>query len=285
MSDLHLGTYGRRLLQSALTDEFSHTFYVSLKDYLERELQADKVTIERSTHGSHWISIPLKVNVRTRKASRFLFAKVITKKGLRNFNYAVESRNVRVRILADLCGLRYKKALSQHDVLSYEAGTLLKFRAARICAPEPLQLFETDSYSLLILEYLEGTPLGEGILRREDAVRALRIVRQLRDNKLVHGDVKLDNFVRANDGNIYLIDCLNWAGPLRAAMHYDLASALYSLSRRLEPSAVLQVARQFFTALEISEALELIDLAGVQADALTDGDRAVQIKEAATQSF
>lgn len=243
------------------------------------------MTIERSRHGSHWISVPLKVNVRTREESRFLFAKLITKKGLRNFNYAVESRNLRVRILADLCGLRYRKVLSEHDILSYEARTLLKFRAARICAPEPLRLFEMDSYSLLMLEYLEGTPLGEGILRREDAVCALQIVRQLQDNKLAHGDVKLDNFVRTNDGNTYLIDCLNWTGPLQAAMHYDLASALYSLSRKLEPSAVLQVARLFFTALEISEALELIDPAGVQADALTDGDKAVQIKEAAMQSF
>ncbi|MDD1720640.1 MAG: hypothetical protein LUP95_01465 [Euryarchaeota archaeon] len=135
-----------------------------------------------------------------------------------------------------------------------------------------------------MLEYIEGIPLGEGILRQEDAVRVLQIVRQLRDNKLVHGDIKLDNFVRVNDGSIYLIDCLNWTGSLQAATHYDLANALYSLSRKLEPSAVLKVARQFFTALEIREALEFIDLAGVQVDALTDGDKARQIK-AAMQSF
>ncbi len=284
MSDLHLGRYGRRLLQSALTDEFSHTIYVRLEDFLERELPADKVTIERSTHGSHWVSVPLKVNVCTRNESHFLFAKVITEKGLRNFNYAVESRNLRVRILADLCGLRYRKALSRHDILSYEAAILLRFRAAGICAPEPLKLFEIGVYSLLMLEYIEGTPLGERILRREDAVRVLQIVRQLWDNELVHGDIKLDNFVRTNDGSICLIDCLNWTGSLQAAMHYDLASALYSLSRKLEPSVVLKTARQFFAAPEVNEALGLIDLAGVHADALTDRDKAFKIK-AAMQSL
>ncbi|MGZ4903946.1 MAG: hypothetical protein ACXVIP_01325 [Halobacteriota archaeon] len=284
MSDLHLGKYGLRLLQSALTDDFSHAFYVNLEDYLERELPADKVTIEKFTHGSHWISVPLKVNVRTSNESRSLFAKVVTQKGLRNFNYAVKSRNLRVRILADLCGLRYEGARSKHDVLSYEAATLLRFRAAQICAPKPLRLFDTGSYSLLTLEYIKGIPLGEGTARRQDAVHVLQIVRQLRDNKLVHGDIKLDNFVRTKDGSIYLIDCLNWTGPLLAAMHYDLASAIYSLSQKLEPSAVLQVARQSFTVSEISGALELIDLAGVQADALTDGDKALQIK-AAMQSF
>lgn len=284
MSDLHFGKYALRLLQNALTDDFSHAFYANLENYLEKELHADKVTIEKRTRGSHWISVPLKVNVRTSNESRSLFAKVVTQKGLRNFNYAVESRNLRVRILADQCGLRYKGARSKHDVLSYEAATLLRFRAAQICTPEPLTLFDTDSYSLLTLEYIKGVPLGEGIAQRQDAAHVLQIIRQLRDNQLVHGDIKLDNFVRTKNGRIYLIDCLKWTGSLLAAMHYDLACALYSLSRTLEPSAVLQVARQFFTASEISEALELIDLAGVQADTLTDGDKALQIK-AAMQSF
>ncbi len=280
MSDLNLGRYGLKLLQSALTDEFSHTFYGRLEDHLKRELQTDEVTVKRCTHGSHWISIPLKVNVRTRGEPHSLFVKVITEKGLRNFNYAVESRNVRVRILADLSGLRYSRATSKHDIVSYEATMLSRFRAARIYAPKPLRLSEMDFYSLLMLEYIDGTPLGEGVLRREDAVRVLQIVRQLWDNQLVHGDVKLDNFVRTNDGRIYLIDCLNWSGSLQAAARYDLASAVYNLSRKLEPSAVLKAARGLFTALEINEALELIDLAGAQVDALTDEDNAFQIKAA-----
>ncbi len=284
MRDFYLRSFGRRLLQSILTDEFSRTFYVTLETYLKEELQADKVTIKRCTHGSHWISIPLTINVHTCGESRPVFVKFISKKGLRNFNYAVESRNVRVRILADLCGLRYKKAVSQHEILSYEETMLSRFRAAGICAPEPLTLSDFGFYSLLALEYVNGTPLGECVLRQEDAVRVLQAIRRLWDNNLVHGDIKLDNFVRTEDGAIYLIDCLNWAGPLNAAMYYDLASALYSLSSKLEPYSVLKVARQFFTALEIDEALELIDLAGVQVDALTDDDTARQIR-AAMQSF
>ncbi len=284
MSDFHLGRYGRRLLQGALTHKFSHTFYASLEAYLTRELQADKVTVKRRPEGSHWISVPLTLDVRTRQGSHFLFAKVVTEKGLRNFNYAVESRNLRVQILSDLCELRYKRARSKREILSYEAETLVKFREAKIYAPLPLKLLETGFYSLLVLEYIEGTPLGETVLQREDALCVLRILRQLWDHSLVHGDIKLDNFVRASDGRIYLIDCLNCVGPLQSGLYYDLASALYSLSRKLEPSVVLEAACQFFDTVEVNETLELIDLAGVQADALTDGDKAVQIK-AAMQSI
>ncbi len=278
MSEFHLSRYGRALLQRALTGKPSHAFFARLGDYLKRELQVDNVTIERCTHGSHWISVPLKVNVQASGRTRSFFVKVITEKGLRNFNYAVESRNVRVRILGDACRLRYKKAASRDDILSYEAETLTEFRTAGINAPKPLTLFEVGFHSLLMLEYIRGAPLGEGSLQRKDALQVLQIVRRLRDNTLVHGDIKLDNFLRAADRSVYLIDCLSWTGSLRAAMHYDLASALYSLSRKLEPFVVLQVAHQLFTAAAIHEALELIDLAGVQADALTDRDVAYQIK-------
>jgi len=284
MSDFHLGKYGLRLLQNVLTDNHSPTFYRGLEKYLRKELQADEVTVKKCKRGSHWISVPFKVNVRTCNESQTLFVKVLTEKGLRNFNYAIESRNLRILILANLCGLRYKKAGSKQDVLTYEAATLMRFKAARICAPTPLKVFDTEFYSLLMLEYIKGTPLGGGILRQGDAERVLHVVKHLWDSRLVHGDIKLDNFIRTKDGSIYLSDCLNWTGSRQAAMYYDLASALLCLSRKLEPYTVLKIAHQFFTALEIREVLPLIDLAGVQLDALTDEDRARQIKTA-MQSF
>jgi hypothetical protein len=209
---------------------------------------------------------------------RALFAKVVTEKGFRNFNYAIESRNLRVRLLSDARGPAYRKALSLHDVLSYEARTLTDFRAAKICSPKPLRLYQLDSCSLLLLEYIEGISLGEADLKHEDAIRILSIARQLMANRLVHGDIKLDNFVRKKDGSIYLIDCLDWTGSLQAALSYDLTNAIYSLSRKLEPITVLKMARLFFTASEIGEAIELIDAAGAQIDVITDEDRAHQIR-------
>ena len=284
MSNLHLSKHGRKLLQNVLTDRLSPAFYRDLKSYLKTELQADEVMVEKCKHGSHWISVPLKINVRTCNESQALFLKVLSEKGLRNFNYAIESRNLRILVLANSCGLRYKKARSQQDVLTYEAATLMRFKAAGIDVPTPLKVFDIGSYSLLMLEYINGTPLGEGILRQGDAERVLQIVKQLWDGKLVHGDIKLDNFVRTKGGSIYVLDCLNWTGSLQAAMCYDLASALVCLSRKLKPYTVLKIANQFFTTLEIRGALSLIELAGVQLDALTDEDRARQIR-AAMQSF
>jgi|GEM_PF-359395 len=280
MSDSRARRWGLKILRSVLTDGLSHTYRRELERYLRDQLHSDGVKLKICTHGSHWISVPIKVDVRVGETRLALFAKVVTEKGLRNFNYAIESRNLRVRLLSDARGPAYRKALSLPDVLSYEARTLTDFRAANICSPKPLRLFQFDSCSLLLLEYIEGIPLGEADLTHEDAIRILSISRQLMANRLVHGDIKLDNFLRRKDGSIYLIDCLDWTGSLQAALSYDLANTLYSLSRKLEPVTVLKMTRLFFTAAEIAEAIELIDAAGAQIDVVTDEDRARQIKRA-----
>jgi len=278
MSDSRALRWGLRILQSVLTDGLSHRYRQELEGYLRDQLHSDRVKLKICTHGSHWISIPVKVDVRMGETRFALFAKVITEKGLRNFNYAIESRNLRIRLLSDKHGPVYRKALALYDVLSYEAKTLTEFRAAKICSPKPLRLYQFDSCSLLLLEYIEGVPLGEADLKHKDAIRILSIARQLMDNRLVHGDIKLDNFVRRKDGSIYLMDCLDWTGSLKAALSYDLTNTIYSLSRKLEPITVLKMARLFFTASEIAKAIELIDAAGAQIDVLTDEDRAHQIR-------
>lgn len=82
------------------------------------------------SHGSHWISIPLKVDGGAKGGLSNLFAKAVTERGLRNFNYVVRSRNLRFHVLADQNRMLFQKVRYPWEVLRYEAETLRKFRLA-----------------------------------------------------------------------------------------------------------------------------------------------------------
>lgn len=60
-------------------------------------------------HGSHWISIPLKVDGGAKGEQYNLFVKAVTERGLRNFNY-VRSRNLRFHVLADQNRMLFQKS-------------------------------------------------------------------------------------------------------------------------------------------------------------------------------
>lgn len=277
MSSSKTSRYWERI-KNLFGEDFSLGCAKSIEKCLRDDLHFDVVSLKMLSHGSHWISIPLKVDASAKGGQSNFFAKAVTKRGLRNFNYVVRSRNLRFHVLADQKGMLFQKARSPWEILRYEAETLKKFRLANIRAPSPLGLFQLDCCAFLLLEYLSGVPLGGAQVQQQNALDVLKIVRRLRDNRLVHGDIKLDNFVLTKWSELYLIDCLSCTRSLQQAFDYDLTGAIYSLSRRLHPADVLRIAALFFSASEIEAALGLIDIAGAQIDVLTEQDITKQIK-------
>ncbi|MGZ7112111.1 MAG: hypothetical protein ACXVH6_06730 [Halobacteriota archaeon] len=48
--------------------------------------------------------------------------------------------------------------------------------------------------------------LGRAQLQQQNALDVLKIVRRSRDNRLVHGNIKLNNFVLTKWSELYLIE-------------------------------------------------------------------------------
>jgi serine/threonine protein kinase len=120
-------------------------------------------------------------------------------------------------------------------------------------------------------------------LRQQNPLDVSKILQRLRDNRLVHVDIELDNFVLTISSVLYLIDLLSCTLSLQKAFDCNLTH--HPLLKPKAPSAgFFRIAALFFSASEIEATLGLIDTACVQLDVLTEQDICKQIRQA-SESF
>jgi hypothetical protein len=91
-----------------------------------------------------------------------------------------------------------------------------------------------------------GVPLGNVEITLTEIYKVFNVIKKLRENQLVLGDIKLDNFIVDCNDKVFLLDCMKRNGSLEQALDYGLMSAIYCLTYKYDASSIFKVSQQFF---------------------------------------
>ena len=251
------------------TRELSTTAHHSMTiDACSKEIEAllttdfhfDTVQVVPFSAGSHWVSLPLKMVARARDTNHVLLAKVVTDEGVRTHREIVRGKNARFTRHAIL-DLSYGESDTAYDILQREEDFLEESREANIFVPAPRGVYQLKltAGAVLLMDFVEGVSLQRVNLKERDVSKVFEIVRQLRVHRLVHGDIRRDNFLVTPQRDVCLVDYLCLAGAVERAMSYDLMSAICHLSLSVEPPVVVNAACTFFSAAELQDALPFLN--------------------------
>jgi len=196
---------------------------------------------------------------RSHGTDRVLLAKVVTDEGVSTHREIVTSKNARFT-RHGILDLSFGESNAAYDMLRREEDFLEKSRGADIFVPEPRGLYQlkTTDGAVLLMEFVDGVSLHRVNLKERDISKVFEIVKQLRAHRLIHGDIRRDNFLVTPDRDMCLVDHLYLTGAVERAMNYDLMSAVCHLSLSAEASLVVDAARTFFSAAELQDALPFL---------------------------
>ncbi len=240
-----------------------------LTGYLEGGFQLSNVHTELFSVGDHAVSVPLEVQGRIQSRARTLFAKVVTHDGVRVHRGIARKKNSRFR-MHGIEDVTFQEFDSAHDLLSREAQFLQASRAVGIHVPSFYDLCDLPTCAALVLEFVQGAPLERSDIQQQELVKVFSVIRQLREHRLVHGDLRRDNFLLTASSDVYLVDYLPLAGFVERLLDYDLISAVCHLSLSVPPLLVLDMARRFFPPTALKSGLPFLNFI---TERLTDHDR------------
>jgi len=241
---------------------------------IERLLKAnfdlDAVDVIPFSSGTHWVSIPLKVAGKVGEEDRVYLAKVVTADGLRTYQDIITNKNARF-VRNDIVDISFDGSGSAYALLQHEARFLAAAKQANILVPTPHGVFALTAGAVSLMEFVNGVPLERVELNDHNLNAVFRLVKQLRRHKLVHGDIRRDNFLATIERGMCLIDYLPLTGNIERALDYDLMSTVSHLSLSVGPTIVLNVARTHFSTAELKRALPFLNFI---TGRLTKRDRA-----------
>lgn len=229
-----------------------------IETLLKTDFHFDTVQVVPFSAGAHWVSIPLKMAGRAGGTDRVLLAKVVTDEGVRIHREIITEKNARFTRHAIL-DLSYEESDTAYDILRREEDFLEKSREANIFVPAPRGVYQLTAGAVLIMEFVDGVSLQRVNLKERDISKVFEIVKQLRVHRLVHGDIRRDNFLMTAGRDVCLVDYLYLAGAVERAMSYDLMSAVCHLSLSVDASVVVHAACTFFSAAELQDALPFLN--------------------------
>ncbi len=224
---------------------------------LEEDSMLENVQATFFPAGDHAVSIPLKMRGRVRNHVHAYLAKLVTKDGVQAHREVITKKNTRFR-QHGIYDIFYEDFDVPYDLLRHEALFLKAACAAGIPVPSFYDLYQLPTCAVLIMEFVQGTPFERSHFVKQDIVKLFTIIKQLRENQLIHGDLRRDNFLLTGNSDIYLIDYLHLKGSTQRALDYDLMSALCHLSLSTDPALVLDLARAFFPATAFKEGLPFL---------------------------
>ena len=224
---------------------------------LKTDFHFDTVQVVPFSAGAHWVSLPLKMAGRARGTDRVLLAKVVTDDGVRTHRKIITGKNARFTRHA-IPDLSYGECDTAYDILQREEHFLEKSREADIFVPAPRGVYQLTAGAVLIMEFVDGVSLQRVTLKERDISKVFGIVKQLRVHRLVHGDIRRDNFLVTAGRDVCLIDSMYLIGAVERAMSYDLMSAVCHLSLSADASVVVTAACTFFSAAELQDALPFL---------------------------
>ncbi|WP_158308914.1 RIO1 family regulatory kinase/ATPase domain-containing protein [Methanocella arvoryzae] len=215
--------------------------------------------------GSYWLSIPCVVKGRREGRPVKYLAKIINDQSAVKHRYMTMLRNL--GIIAGGAEMWFETYEDARDMASFERHCLSRLREEGVNAPAVLGMHQLneDDY-MLVTEFIEGRTLSDVAMGVEEISEVLAILKKMHDSKVIHGDIKLDNFLYS-DGKIYLVDCLKIGHTaLPVAQAFDLICALCSLCEKAPVDTVISLARSHFTENELLYAGTLLDIAVAKAD-------------------
>ncbi len=281
-ADRLLGTGFRRTLldwmQAVSRDRLNFLRKARIRHVFKKKYGMKKIKI-RLAGGSYWLSIPCIVRgvcKKTRSERKFL-AKVMNERSALKHKYMTLFRNIGV--IAGGVDLKFDEYHCGLEMGLYEQSCLEKLRNASVNAPKVYGLHKLGGGDyMLVMEFIEGEPLSRAEISGEMMDQLFLILKKMRESGILHGDVKLDNFMLSN-GRVYVFDCLkiDRSGAEEAAA-FDLACLLCALADRLPPGEVIAHARKFYAPSDLDRAAGMVDMALYKTDLnlSEDGKRALK---------
>ena len=120
----------------------------------------------------------------------------------------------------------------------------------------------------LVIEFVEVTPSGKVEITLPEIYKGFNFIKKLKENKLMHRDIKLDNFIADRNKETFLINCMKYNGSVELALNYDLMGAIYCLRNKCDASLVLGVSQKFFSSTEVCDALKLLYFTCARLDSI-----------------
>ena len=153
----------------------------------------------------------------------------------------------------------------------YQHDRLLEMVQKGIQTSRPLGYYDLDGIrALLVLEFIYGTPFSKVEVTPALGAAAFDVMRRMHQQRLYHGDIKLDNLILGPDGTVYLMDTGSFreGTPEIERRAYDIASMLCALSERMPVDVLLQTGVLKYSSADQRAAVPYVELSRNRPDFL-----------------
>ncbi len=235
----------------------------------------------RLAGGSYWMSIPCIVEGVDKQSNqpRKYMGKIINDRSALMHRYMTVLRNLGV--IAERANLSFDGHDGAQDMIEFERNSLMLLKNRHVNVPEVFgtHRLNPDDY-ILVMQFVEGQPLSKVELTDDVIGQIFSTLKTMEDTGVFHGDVKLDNFLYAND-RLYVVDCLKIdRKELWRANDFDLICAICALAQRVPVERIFLQAEQYHSPEELQRAGKLLGVALNKVDLEIPVDRIRAIEQA-----
>jgi tRNA A-37 threonylcarbamoyl transferase component Bud32 len=269
-ADRLLGTRLRRAyvnwMQAVSRDRLNFLRKAQIRHVFKKNYGLKRIKIKLAG-GSYWLSIPCVVKGVSKKThgEKKYLAKVMNERSALKHNYMTLMRNMGV--LAEGVDLKFDEYHCGLEMGEYERQCLERLRKSGVHAPEVYGFHRLggDDY-ILVMEFIGGKSLSRVDIDGPIIDQLFHILKVMREHGILHGDMKLDNFILSGD-KVYVFDCLKIdRSDADSATAFDLACLLCALVEKAPADVVVAHARHYFSDAQLARAGGMVDLALYKSD-------------------
>jgi tRNA A-37 threonylcarbamoyl transferase component Bud32 len=241
-------------------DQLSSIRETQIKFLFRRVYKLSNIHIKLAG-GSYWMSIPCiieGIDTRTKEEKKYM-GKIINNRSALMHKYMTKFRNL--GSIAERTDFFFEDHKDAKDLVEFERDNLVKLKNASVVTPEVYGLHKLnfDDY-ILVMEYIDGEPLSKVPINDVIIDQIFRTIKTMHDNGVVHGDIKLDNFLYSK-GNIVVVDCLKLnENELERAQDFDLICAICALAQEAPVNTILDHASKYYSDEELRRSANLIGI-------------------------
>lgn len=214
----------------------------------------------RPLDADNWLSTPAVVNEQ-------FFVKLISGQNTLVHGLLTTGRNIGV--FASGSEGFFQRFGTPYAMAEHELESTRQMRELGVNVPEPIEAFEYEGYGVVVLEFLpDFETLGE--LDPESvesfAPDLFRSLSRMHDAELVHGDLRAENVLIA-DEKLFFIDATKVnADGIADARAYDIACALAALEPIIGAGSTVSVATEYYQDDVLASAEGFLDFVNIRPD-------------------
>lgn len=270
-------------LRSISRDKLNALRKAQIKYVFRSKFGLRKIRI-RLAGGSYWLSIPCIVEGQKDGKNVKYMAKIVNGMSATKHRYMTMLRNLGV--IAGAGDLRFDEYADARDMACFERHCLTRLREQSVNAPAVIGMYRLneDDY-MLVTEFIEGQLLSEVAITDDQIDEIFQEIKVMHDHGVVHGDIKLDNFLISR-GKIFIVDCLKMGErTLQPAKSFDLICALCAICQKMPVALVVEHARKYFSGEELRQAGGLLDVAVSKADIDLSDNKVRELRHALSNNL